>query len=149
MKIHTFVGASALVAMAGIAIAQPTIDGVYDAGTEGGFYTDLIWVNDNPTAFGDNSAGLFTGGDFGNPEVVDTGIEICIPLASLGLSGTESIALLAGSTLAIVHSRPTNSLVFFQSIPATLAMLRISMPLRLMARHSILISISQRLLRAP
>ncbi len=93
MKIHTFAGASALVAMAGIAVAQPTIDGIYDPGTEGGFYTDLIWVNDVPTAFGDNSAGLFTGGDFGNPEVVDTGIELRIPLASLGLVGTETIRI--------------------------------------------------------
>ncbi|MGV6815418.1 MAG: GC-type dockerin domain-anchored protein [Phycisphaerales bacterium] len=93
MKINTIAGAGALVGLAGMAIAQPTIDGVYDPGTEGGFYSDLIWVNDVPTAFGDNSAGLFTGGNFGNPEVVDTGIELCIPLASLGLSGSETIRI--------------------------------------------------------
>lgn len=93
MKICTAIGAGMIASIAGMAMAQPTIDGVYDPGTESSFYTDLIWVQNLPTAFGDNSAGLFTGGDFGNPEVVDKGIEICIPLASLGLSGSETIRL--------------------------------------------------------
>lgn len=93
MKIRTAVASGMIASIAGLAMAQPTIDGMYDPGTESGFYSDLIWVNDIPTAFGDNSAGLFTGGDFGNPEVVDTGIELCIPLASLGLSGNESIRI--------------------------------------------------------
>ena len=85
--------ASLIALIAGSVIAQPTLDGVYDAGTEGTFYGDTIWVQNNPTSFGDNVAGLFTGGEFGDPEVVDTGVEICIPLASLGLSGSETIRL--------------------------------------------------------
>jgi hypothetical protein len=93
MKIRTLFSASILALIAGTAAAQPTLDGMFDAGTEGSFYSDLIWVQNQPTAFGDNSAGLFTGGDFGNPEVVTTGVEFSISLASLGLSGTETIRL--------------------------------------------------------
>jgi hypothetical protein len=85
--------AASLAAVAGLAIAQPTIDGIYDPGTESGFYGDVIWTQTVPTAFGDNSAGLFTGGDFGNPQDVTTGVEIAIPLASLGLSGSETIRI--------------------------------------------------------
>ncbi|CAN0590748.1 unnamed protein product, partial [Laminaria digitata] len=90
MKIRTLSSASILALIAGTAAAQPTLDGMFDAATEGSFYSDLIWVQNQPTAFGDNSAGLFTGGDFGNPEVVTTGVEFSISLASLGLSGTET-----------------------------------------------------------
>ncbi|MCF6237866.1 MAG: hypothetical protein L3J79_03485 [Candidatus Marinimicrobia bacterium] len=93
MRVTKSAMATALVACAGVAIAQPTIDGVFDPGTEGGFYSDVIWVQNNATAFGDNSAGLFEGGVFGDPEVVNTGIEIRIPLASLGLTGNETIRL--------------------------------------------------------
>ncbi len=93
MRVTKSAMATALVACAGAAIAQPTIDGIFDPGTEGGFYSDVIWVQNNATGFGDNSAGLFEGGVFGDPEVVDTGIEIRIPLASLGLTGNETIRL--------------------------------------------------------
>ena len=93
MRISKFAFAAGMIACAGAAVAQPTIDGIYDAGTESGFYSDVIWVQNNATAFGDNSAGLFEGGEFGNPEVVDTGVELCIPLASLGLTGTETIRI--------------------------------------------------------
>lgn len=86
-------GASIIALIAGSAVAQPTLDGVFDAGSEGSFYSGTIWVQNQPTAFGDNTAGLSTGGEFGNPEAVNTGIEICIPLASLGLSGNETIRL--------------------------------------------------------
>ena len=93
MRVTTAAFAAAITACAGTAMAQPTIDGIYDAGTESGFYTDIQWEQNIPTGFGDNTAGLFEGGDFGNPEVVDTGVELSIPLASLGLSGTETIRI--------------------------------------------------------
>lgn len=93
MKIRTVACAGMIAMIAGTSIAQPTIDGTFDPGTEGSFYSDLIWVQNNPTAFGDNSPGLFTGGNFGNPADVDTGIEVAIPLASLGLSGNETIRI--------------------------------------------------------
>lgn len=93
MNKRQFSSASIIALIAGSAVAQPTLDGVFDPATEGSFYSDTIWVQNNPTAFGDNTAGLFSGGEFGNPEVVDTGIEIAIPLASLGLSGNETIRL--------------------------------------------------------
>ena len=85
--------AAALAAIAGTAAAQPTVDGVFDPGTEGSIYSDVLWTNENPTQFGDNTAGLFNGGDFGNPGDVTTGVEICIPLADLGLTGTETIEI--------------------------------------------------------
>jgi hypothetical protein len=93
MKIRTAVSAGVIASITGMAIAQPTVDGVFDPGTEGSFYSDTIWVQNLPTAFGDNSVGLFTGGDFGNPEVVITGIEIRIPFASMGLTGNETISI--------------------------------------------------------
>ncbi len=93
MKIRQTVSAVSLCAIAGTAVAQPTVDGVFDPGTEGAFYSDIQWFNNNATGFGDNQAGDFTGGNFGNPEVVDTGVEIRIPLAALGLSGNETIRI--------------------------------------------------------
>ncbi len=93
MNNRFYQSASIIALIAGSAVAQPTLDGVYDPGTEGSFYGDTIWVQNQPTAFGDNVAGIFTGGEFGNPEVVNTGVEFSIPLASLGLSGNETIRL--------------------------------------------------------
>jgi len=84
--------AAALTGVAGLAIAQPTVDGIYDPMTETD-YSAIIWTNDNPTQFGDNTAGQFNGGDFGNPGDVTTGVEITIPLADLGLTGTETIEI--------------------------------------------------------
>jgi hypothetical protein len=92
MKIQTAFGTAMIAAIAGMAIAQPTVDGVYDPGTEGSLYTDLIWVNSVPTGFGDNQTGDQLGGDAGNPEAVTTGTEIRIPLAALGNPGAISIA---------------------------------------------------------
>ncbi|RMH13231.1 MAG: hypothetical protein D6695_04630 [Planctomycetota bacterium] len=87
--------------VAGLAVAQPTVDGVYDPGTEGSFYSDVLWSQNQPTAFGDNQAGDFTGGDFGDPPGdVMTGVELCIPLAAIGGplhgSGGTSTFQLAG-----------------------------------------------------
>lgn len=76
--------AATLAGLAGLAAAQPTIDGVFDEGIEAGFYGPIRWVNSVPTQFGDNSAGLFNGGSFGDPENVTTGIEIQIPKSALG-----------------------------------------------------------------
>jgi len=85
--------AAVLSGVAGLALAQPTVDGVYDPGTESAFYSDILWTNEIPTGFGDNIAGLFEGGDFGNPGDVVKGVEICIPLADLGLTGNETIEI--------------------------------------------------------
>ncbi|MBL4698489.1 MAG: hypothetical protein JKX70_06630 [Phycisphaerales bacterium] len=92
MKIRTAVGAGLVASIAGMAMAQPTIDGVYDPATEGAFYSDLIWVQNLPTTFGDNEKGERLGGDLGNPEAVVTGTEIMIPLAALGNPGAFTIA---------------------------------------------------------
>ena len=93
MKMCKVVTAASLFAAAGTGVAQPTVDGVFDPATEGQFYSDILWFNNVPTGFGDNQAGDFTGGNFGNPEDVDTGVEIRVPLAALGLSGSETIRI--------------------------------------------------------
>ena len=76
--------ATVLAGLAGLAAAQPTIDGVFDEGAEASFYGPIRWVNGNPTQFGDNTAGMFNGGSFGDPENVTTGVEIRIPKSALG-----------------------------------------------------------------
>ncbi len=91
MNTRTVIGTTLLAMLAGTAMAQPTVDGVYDAGSET-MYSDLIWVNANPTAFGDNQAGDQLGGEVGNPESVTTGAEIRIPLSALGNPSSFRIA---------------------------------------------------------
>ncbi len=78
------ISCAALAACAGLAVAQPTVDGIFDPGTEGSLYSSVQWVQNQPTGFGDNQAGMFTGGDFGlPPENVSTGIEVRIPLSAI------------------------------------------------------------------
>ncbi|MBL4591524.1 MAG: hypothetical protein JKY96_06140, partial [Phycisphaerales bacterium] len=84
MRTQKYICAGLLASMAGLAFAQPTIDGVYDAGTEGALYSDVIWFQTVPTGFGDNQTGDQLGGAIGNPADVTTGTEISIPLSALG-----------------------------------------------------------------
>jgi len=93
MRSRVVTSAAIIAAIAGAAVAQPTIDGIYDPGTEGSFYSGTLWTQNQPTFFGDNEAGDFTGGDFGDPPGdVTTGVEICIPLAAIGGDGTFRLA---------------------------------------------------------
>jgi hypothetical protein len=73
--------AAALVALAGQALAQVAVDGKVGSGEA---YSQL-WVQNQPTQFGDNVA---TFGSAGDPENVRTGLEIAIPASSLGVTGT-------------------------------------------------------------
>lgn len=85
MKNQRVLCAAILASVAGLAVAQPTIDGIFDPGTEGAFYSDVLWSQNQPTGFGDNVAGMFTGGDFGDPPAdVATGVEFKIPLSAIG-----------------------------------------------------------------
>jgi hypothetical protein len=92
MKKTTLITAATLTAAAGMAMAQPTVDGVYDPGTEASFYGDILWTNPNPTSFGDNAPGLFDGGSSGDPENVTTGVEIAIPKSVLSNATSFRIA---------------------------------------------------------
>ncbi len=101
MKNQRVLCAAVLASLAGTAMAQPTIDGIFDPGTEGALYSDVLWSQNQPTGFGDNVAGLFTGGDFGDPPgAVTTGVEFKIPLSAIGgalqSSGGTSPFKLAG-----------------------------------------------------
>jgi hypothetical protein len=92
MKNMTAVSAATLAAVAGLAVAQPTLDGVYNPATEASVYGNIIWTNPNPTTFGDNAAGLFDGGLNGDPENVTTGVEFAIPKSALGSASSFRIA---------------------------------------------------------
>ncbi len=70
--------AALLVGAAGLASAQPVIDG--QLGTDA--YGPIRWVQNQPTTFGNNVAG--TGGTLGDPQNVTTGVELAIPLSVLG-----------------------------------------------------------------
>lgn len=114
MKNVSSISAAALVAAAGLATAQPTIDGVYDPGTEASFYGDILWTNPNPTSFGDNAAGQSIAGDAGNPGDVTTGVEIQIPLADL--AGATSFNL-AGWVTSGDRSFMSNQIIHDGTLP--------------------------------
>mgnify|MGYP000039710619 CR=1 FL=1 len=79
MKNVKCLSALALVAAAGCAAsAQVVVDGVR-AGNEP---YQQVWVQNQPTSFGDNVPGSI--GTAGNPEAVVYGLELAVPLAALG-----------------------------------------------------------------
>jgi hypothetical protein len=82
MKCTTIVTAAFLAAAAGQALAQPVIDGSL-AGDEG-FYGSIRWVQNQPTSFGDNTATDPCTEDVSDAPNVVTGIEMVIPLSSIG-----------------------------------------------------------------
>jgi hypothetical protein len=89
--------AATVAALAGAACGQVTVDGIRSEGV----YSAVLWSQNQPTGFGDNEAGEFTGGDFGDPPGdVTTGVEVCIPLATIGgalqASGGTSAFKIAG-----------------------------------------------------
>jgi hypothetical protein len=121
-NLNRSVCAAALVSAAGLAMAQPVIDGIYDPGTEGGFYGAVLWSQNQPTAFGDNQAGDFTGGDFGAPpENVTTGVEIAIPLSAIGgalqSSGGTSTFQMAGWVNSGDRSFMSNQMIHDGGLP--------------------------------
>ncbi|MCC6952414.1 MAG: hypothetical protein IT433_13340 [Phycisphaerales bacterium] len=70
--------AAVLATLAGSAFAQPTIDGSLAGDSYGG----ILWVQNQPTTFGNNIGGV--SGTPGDPANVTTGVEMRIPLALLG-----------------------------------------------------------------
>ena len=114
MKNSMSVSAVALAAVAGLAVAQPTIDGVYDPSTEASVYGDILWTNPNPTSFGDNAAGQSIAGDPGNPADVTTGVEIQIPLTEL--AGATSFSL-AGWVTSGDRSFMSNQIIHDGTLP--------------------------------
>jgi len=84
MKKHVLTGVALLLAAAGTAVAQPTIDGALGTG-ESGLYGPILWVQNVPTGFVDNvSGGTCNEANVGNPGTVSTGIELAIPLTAIG-----------------------------------------------------------------
>lgn len=78
-----------LVACAGLASAQPVVDGSKDAS-----YGPIQWFQTVPTGFGDNSPPpSCSETDVGNPGAVTTGIEYKIPLSAIGNPNVGDIKL--------------------------------------------------------
>lgn len=87
---------------AGMAVSAPMIDG--QLGTDS--YGTIRWVQNQPTRYGNNLAG--TSGTIGTPQNVRTGVEIAIPLASMGRNPAPRRSSWAGSsTRAATTLRPT------------------------------------------
>ena len=59
-------------------MAQPVIDG--QLGTDA--YGPILWVQNQPTTYGNNVAGA--GGTLGDPQNVNKGVELAIPMSALG-----------------------------------------------------------------
>jgi hypothetical protein len=81
MKKTSMIGAAALCSLAGLAQAQPTIDGSVDA-----IYGSPLWIQTNPTQFGNAGSAVpcdpaLPGGDV---LAVTTGFELAIPLSAIG-----------------------------------------------------------------
>jgi hypothetical protein len=70
-----------LALVAGAAHAQPVVDG----SLVGDNYGSVLWVQNQPTTFGDNIAGA--GSAPGNPGDVATGFEMTFPLSAIGYTG--------------------------------------------------------------
>ena len=74
----SFLSASAIIGICGLAMAAPVVDGTKSPADE---YGTALFINSvNPTGFGDNV--LVT--SVGTPELTTTGVELRIPLASIG-----------------------------------------------------------------
>ncbi len=85
MKVPSVLTAAALAAVAGHALAQPVVDGKL-SGDES-FYGAIKWVQNVPTAFGDNNpANVPPSGD---AAAAVTGVEFAIPLAAIGGSAAN------------------------------------------------------------
>ncbi len=81
-----------LATTAGFAMAAPVLDG---KNTTGDGYV-LRWTQNTPTGFGDNVAGAGAGApSVGNPRDVTAGIELRIPIADIGYSGSGPIRISA------------------------------------------------------
>ncbi|QYU70802.1 hypothetical protein J4558_12105 [Leptolyngbya sp. 15MV] len=103
--------AATLLAVAGHAVAQPTINGQLDAS----FYGNApLWVQNQPTSRGDNtSTGSCVPCNIGTPAGVTTGIEWSIPLASIGNPSTSNIKLtmvIAGDSWQFLSNQITGGL---------------------------------------
>jgi hypothetical protein len=87
MKMVVAVSAAVLAGTAGMAVSAPVIDGQLGSDS----YGAIRWVQNQPTRYGNNLSG--TSGTIGTPQNVRTGVEIAIPLASIGNPAPGAIKL--------------------------------------------------------
>ncbi len=110
MKIHLHshalgIGASLLsLALGGIASAQVIVDGTMDKAVE-----VVRWAQTVPTSAGDNSQASMP--SIGNPQSVNKGIEIKIPISALGSPGNSTPIKLGGLILSPDFTWASNQVV--------------------------------------
>ncbi|MBX3375392.1 MAG: hypothetical protein KF678_00125 [Phycisphaeraceae bacterium] len=90
MKRTPAITAATLACLAGHAVAQPVLDGIRDDAFYG---TTPLWVQNQPTNFGDNSGASCDNTVVGNPGAVQTGVEIAIPLSALGNPAASNLKI--------------------------------------------------------
>jgi hypothetical protein len=83
-------GVTCLVALAGLANAQPVIDGQKGADP---YQSTPIWVQNQPTQFGDNVATAPCTSDVSDAANVTTGVEMTVPLSMLG-AGPYNVSIM-------------------------------------------------------
>lgn len=115
MRIAKCVSAAALVAAAGQVCAQPVIDGIRDDSFYG---TTPLWVQNQPTGFGDNTATIPCDPNaVNNPGGVTAGVEVRIPISALGPGfnpATVKVMAFITSKFGDFHSNQ-----FLPGLPAT------------------------------
>ena len=121
MKIQAGLTALSLACLAGQVSAQVVVDGAIGA-TDG--YGAPLWVQTNPTGFGDNIAGGM--GTPGNPADVTKGLEIAIPFANLG--GITSASGLKITAMLIRDSDKNISNQVIDNLPGSYSATRLGEP---------------------
>ncbi len=101
---RTLIVPAILASCSGAALALPTIDG--QIGADG--YGPALWVQNQPTSFGNNVAG--PGGTLGDPQNVTKGVEFAIPLAAIGSPAPGAIKL-AGFVNGGGHDFVSNQII--------------------------------------
>jgi len=106
----SFLSASAIIGICGLAVAAPVVDGTKPPSDD---YGTALYINSvNPTSFGDN----VLVSSVGTPELTTTGVELRIPLASIGSpEGAIRFAVMINSgdhtflSNQVLGSLPTNT----------------------------------------
>ncbi|MCC6285681.1 MAG: hypothetical protein IT439_10365 [Phycisphaerales bacterium] len=105
MTLHRRLVPASLAALAGSAIAQPVLDGRL-AGDED-CYGSILWHQTASTGFGDNHPDNVP--PAGDADTATHGVELCIPLSALGLSG--GTFNLAGWVTSGAHDFMSNQVI--------------------------------------
>ncbi|HLP84228.1 MAG TPA: hypothetical protein VK157_07755 [Phycisphaerales bacterium] len=114
-------GKSLLLSAATLAVVAGSVSAVEPNGLRDSGSYQQIWVNNQPTSYGDNVPGSI--GTAGNPEAVTRGVEFAVPLAGLGNPALNNIRLTAvfgpGNNLSnqVIGADPLPTSGTYNSVP--------------------------------